>query len=125
MTNTDYFRELLNASLAILASDAEAQISRLQKLAKPLGPGAEVVDELALDFNEAVTYARQLRDGGHISQAVYDALAVIDKKLNQMSGHENTDLWCFEGRVTEASGETCVASPDRLCHFTAPKTDPP
>ena len=97
MTNTDYFKELLNASLTILASDAEAQISWLQNLSKTLGPNAEVVDELALDFNDAFTYARQLRDSGHISQAVYDALAAIDKKLDQMSGHENTDLWCFEG----------------------------
>ena len=95
-SSLSYFRTLLEEMLTMVAADAETQIAWLKELAKNLDPSAELVDELALDFNDAFVYARQLLDEGEVSRTVYDSLAAVDRKLDLMSGHENTELWCFD-----------------------------
>ena len=65
--NLDHFRALLEEMLSVASADAATQIAWLQKVAEKRDPKAELVDELALDFNDAFVYSRQLLDEGQIS----------------------------------------------------------
>ncbi len=95
-SNLGHFRALLEDMLSVASADAATQIAWLQKITGKRDPTAELVDELALDFHDAFVYSRQLLDEGEISQTVYNVLATVDNKLDQMSGPENASLWCFD-----------------------------
>lgn len=97
MSNLPFFKSELLRMLEILASPAEGQVEYLKKMVAQSMKGAELVDELALDFDDAYQCSRELRDEGEISDRLYKALSEIELHFDSMSGNNDDHLWSFAG----------------------------
>lgn len=71
-----------------LAADSETQIAYLTGLGD-----AELVDELALEFDDEFGIAPQLANAGIIPWRAVELLGALDLALDRMSGPENQRLW--------------------------------
>ena len=74
--------------LGNLAAEASDQIIYLRSIGLPNG-----VDELALEFHDSFLLADQFLESGLISQRQYDAIVLVDRALDEVSGQANADLW--------------------------------
>ena len=101
----DYLRETLQA----LAADAEVQLARFPSFVVK-------ADELALDFDHALTVARQGGDRT-ISSAQLASLLTVDGILTDMSDEASAHLWTDQAlrgavewaRVREAASRALLA----------------
>lgn len=74
--------------LKILGAASDEQIGYLRKLSAP-----PVVDELGLEFDDIYPVTPVLQAEGLLANRQASAVAAVDKKLQEMSGEENKDLW--------------------------------
>ena len=84
-------RDWVVKSLKLLASEATEQAAYLEKLDVP-----EIVDELALEFDDlAVLFDQQLQFG-FLTESQVKALNAVDAAFDKMSGHANANLWTVD-----------------------------
>lgn len=77
---------MLRAALARLAAPPSEQLDYLRELG--VSPCA---DELALELDDVVQLVPQLMQEGHLTQEGADAIYAVDRKLAEMSDHQ--ELW--------------------------------
>jgi hypothetical protein len=87
-------RRLLMESLAVLAADAQTQVTWLDR-------HAVMTDEIALDFDHAFRMAEALVADGQLARGVMADLQEIDGILSRMSGDENADRWTRDALCTD------------------------
>lgn len=85
--------EQLIVAVSQLARPAESQIAHLRSLGM-----AASVDELALDLDAVAGAA--LRAPGLLSEAQQALLHELDRRLDDMSGAEHSDLWSHQALRT-------------------------
>jgi hypothetical protein len=86
----DRIRRLQN-QLALLASDAKVQLAYLST-----GEIPGCIDELALDYGEAVLNAGFMLERGELNKAQYDCVKKLNEYLDEMSGQANAHVWTAE-----------------------------
>lgn len=92
----DHVRPVLQASLQVLALDAEAQLASLPDIAAK-------ADELAMEFGDAYLLVRN-RD--LVAPDALEALTTLDRHLEQLSGPDPAGFWTEEGVRADARWET-------------------
>ena len=91
--NTQWILDELCRILSILSSSPDEQISYLQSIS--IGE-SQIVDELALEFDDVYVLTPQLIEQGTITQQQHTAILSLDRKLKEMSGSQNAHLWTTE-----------------------------
>jgi hypothetical protein len=71
-----------------LAAPAKDQIAYLRNLGT-----SPSVDELALELNDVAFLVPKLVEDGRISRQQADCITIIERKLSEMSGQHNFQLW--------------------------------
>jgi hypothetical protein len=107
-------------ALAKLASDPDAQVCFLEGLGlpgyeKPSGRDLRNIDELALDFNDAIISADTLRNCGEFTERELECLLSLDSLIDNMSGETHAQLWTVEAlyaspewQVVRRTAQTCL-----------------
>ena len=101
----DMQRNEIVRTLSNLAAEADQQVMYLESLGLPgyvkLGsPDLRNVDELALEFDDAILVRRSLRRSGELSAEQLKCLLKLASILSSMSGQENAELWTIEALYT-------------------------
>lgn len=78
-------------ALAVLALPFEDQLVWLSSLGLPGQP--QIVDELALEFDDGVRLSGQFVEAGWISGDARRPILELDQMLSEMSGPEQAWLW--------------------------------
>lgn len=73
----------------MLAADANEQMKYIQE-------SGVHVDELALEFDDALYLVNAMRTEGTWNNAVFDAIQSLDDRLDSLSGPRNSALWTCE-----------------------------
>ena len=79
---------LLKNAITVLTLSSDKQLEYLQKLGLPSG-----IDELVLEFDDAIAIVEEMLCCGEINQSQYDMLKRLDSSLSRMSGQTNSSLW--------------------------------
>ncbi len=80
----------------MLAADAATQLAHLETI------GGAPVDELALEFDDAIHLLAELMDSGLIGPRAATALRVLDSQILAMSVSEDPDLWHGESLASKS-----------------------
>lgn len=104
------FSKELTELLAILSSSAEIQLDYLK------GMGNVSVDELALELHELMQIAPSMLEAGDVTQRRLNAVGLIDKKFNEMSGDKNAALWT-ESALCESADWAEIRILARKCFY--------
>ncbi len=83
-------KRLLIDAIEGLAAEPAAQRERLDRLGFS---GSDLVDELALDFDDIAVTKDDMLDRGELNEEEHQTIASIDDMLERMSGQENARLW--------------------------------
>ncbi|TYB53460.1 hypothetical protein FXF51_49310 [Nonomuraea sp. PA05] len=86
------FRRWIRTVLSRLGWDAERQLEHVRSLRVD-------VDELALEFDDALHLAQAKTHDGLLSQEALEALLPVDAKLSRMTEH-GPELWTEEAVTT-------------------------
>jgi hypothetical protein len=98
INETDWALRALHDALIELAAPAKDQIAHLDSLGV-----LPSIDELALEFDDAVAYIPELVARGQLAPADADTISRIDQLLAQMSDQE--ELWTTAALQTHPSWE--------------------
>ncbi|MFD5317574.1 hypothetical protein [Streptomyces sp. NPDC127098] len=79
-------RRFLMDALTVVAADAPAQVAWLEK-------HGVVVDEIALNFDDAFRMAERLVEEGVLSPATLPQLRLIDSSFAEMTRDGSSDRW--------------------------------
>lgn len=113
-------KQLLIDCLQALATEAPGQVVHLEALGLPdfdrsAGVDLRNVDELALNYAEAVQAAEALSDERKLSPAQLRCVKAIDELLDSISGPANEHLWTVdalynaqEWRRVRLAARTCL-----------------
>ncbi|TMR08212.1 hypothetical protein ETD86_48785 [Nonomuraea turkmeniaca] len=91
------FRRWIRNVLSQLSWDADRQLEHVRSLKVD-------VDELALEFDDALHLAQAKVHEGLLSQEAYQALLPVDAKLSHMTEH-GAELWTGEAVATAPAWE--------------------
>src|SRR5688572_5496809 len=80
-----------------LAAEPAAQCERLDRLGFS---GSDLVDELALDFDDSAVRKDDMLNTGELDAEEFRAIASVDEILERMSGQENAKLWTRDALAT-------------------------
>ena len=93
--------ELLDKSLGTLSSTAEAQLEYLRKIELP-----ELIDELALEFDDMAVAAGDMLQRHEIVEDQYRSVKSLQDLLKRMSSQSNAKLWTSEVLASAQEWET-------------------
>lgn len=82
-------------STKLLSAGGEEQLTALSSMGVP-----DVVDELALNFDDDVRLVDSMVEDGELGGAAKAAAANLDRQLGNMSGEKNAHLWTPEALRT-------------------------
>ncbi len=96
-TGREWILPNLKEAVSLLAADAATQLAHLE------GIGGAPVDELALEFDDAMHLLAELMDSGLVGPRAATALRVLESQILAMSELEDPDLW--HGEFLASRGE--------------------
>ncbi|MFF4261410.1 hypothetical protein ACFY7Y_11165 [Streptomyces virginiae] len=102
------YRQLL-AAVALLAAPAPDQLAWLEKHDVP-------VDEIALNFDDAVVMAPQLGDVGWLAPEALSDLTRMNDLLNRLTADEGATVWTAQGLRTHEQWERIRQEAERFLH---------
>lgn len=110
--------ELLRDATTVLASEPAAQLQYLEQLGV-----AGVVDELALEYDDVASAAKDMLQAGEIDRVQYEAIQSLSKYLDDMSGAKNKNLWQPENLSVAPEWETVRRLADHLLSALSGKSN--
>lgn len=109
----------LRSALSLLSASSEVQLKYLDDLGLP-----DVVDELALEFDDVAPAVGNLVEVRAITTNAADAVRRVDAQLAAMSGEQRSQLWTPQALRTAPEWDEVRRLADRALALL-PATDQP